>query len=800
MLIVSIWTRNMLRGDGPYWEDDYPYTLPSEAVSPTNPGTLPVPPEATPANAQIPYYVKGVQFLDNVDALALTDATVMDAIEPTKQAIMDYGAVSTNIYQAHDGNGTYPYTDTRYYNEDTNAYFCDGNDGTYNHIANHAVAIVGWDDTYPRTNFKTQPTIDGAWICKDAQGTDFGEDGFYYVSYQSACVTTTQFCFTDVKRASTKGFNGIAQHDALGLTNFAGNDYGDWDGNDTYFNRFTAAEAGTLNSVGFYSMGKSASYKIYFIEDFSAFMTEVEGEWASSFAEFIESYPDYVAKEGTLTEAGWHVVDLDTPISLTQGQDYGIGLWMDFGTAVSYMPIEQIHPTVNGVPHYVFELACPTNPTSTAPVIGQGETYGFDPGSVYNMDGDCTIEDVGYHANPALATLFGNLCLKGYYSTGATDTDPAVPQQLTVVAQPQPVQVTEGNAVTFSIAAEGGKTPYTYEWQYSSDNGTTYLAVESGGNEAACEVSATFSMNGYQYRCVVTDAAGKSVTSNPATLTVTKKPDIDDGNQGGDGTGDNGNQGGNETGDNGNQGGNGTGDNGSQGGDETGDNGNQNEETRLEIKEGISEVPQGLMNTEYNTPEKIVGRLTQILANQTGYTSQHTATYDVTLLVSSDGGQTWTKATEDNFPAEGLTITLPYPNGTGQDTHNFIVTHMFTQTSSKLGTTAGETEQPAVTKTAEGIRFTVKGLSPIGVAWQEVTPDGFTPVPTPAEDTPGTPANPQTTNTGQPGAPTTTPGSTGSPNVSAPQTGDFSHAIGWIALLGIAGLILIGGFKKRILI
>ena len=44
-------------------------------------------------------------------------------------------------------------------------------------------------------------------------------------------------------------------------------------------------------------------------------------------------------------------------------------------------------------------------------------------------------------------------------------------------------------------------------------------------------------------------------------------------------------------------------------------------------------------------------------------------------------------------------------------------------TSSDFGHNPGETEKPAVTNTADGIRFTVTGLSPISVGWvQSSTP------------------------------------------------------------------------------
>lgn len=143
----------------------------------------------------------------------------------------------------------------------------------------------------------------------------------------------------------------------------------------------------------------------------------------------------------------------------------------------------------------------------------------------------------------------------------------------------------------------------------------------------------------------------------------------------------------------------------------------QDKQFKLEMETGISTVPAGLKDMDnLNTPAKLeIAMKLEVAKANSAVVEENTVVYDVSLLVSTDGGTNWTTATADNFPANGLTVTLPYPDGTGQNTHDFVVTHMFT--TSDFGKTPGETEKPVVTKTAKGIQFKVTGLSPIAVGW-----------------------------------------------------------------------------------
>lgn len=190
---------------------------------------------------------------------------------------------------------------------------------------------------------------------------------------------------------------------------------------------------------------------------------------------------------------------------------------------------------------------------------------------------------------------------------------------------------------------------------------------------------------------------------------------------------------------------------------------------RTEVENGISKVPDSFKNKEHlNTPEKIEKEIKLKLQGKfSEIKAANIAVYDVELLININGFG-WEKATKDNFPAQGLLITLPYPSGTGKNTHNFAVTHMFTEDMN--GYRAGEVEHPAVTKTDDGIRFKVYGLSPIAVGWQEVK-----------------------SGSSQGG------GSSSSANtVKSPRTGDISPVMLYVLLLTAAsGTLIALSFKTK---
>lgn len=122
-------------------------------------------------------------------------------------------------------------------------------------------------------------------------------------------------------------------------------------------------------------------------------------------------------------------------------------------------------------------------------------------------------------------------------------------------------------------------------------------------------------------------------------------------------------------------------------------------------------VPEKFKNIpELDTVEKIQAKLTAELTGR----KDGVAFYDIALKYY-DGGK-WIPVNENNFPADGVDVVLPYPNGTdSKDT--FQIVHMLTKTDSE-----GKLEKIiAYTKETDGLRFHVTSLSPFGVSWTKYT-------------------------------------------------------------------------------
>ena len=211
-----------------------------------------------------------------------------------KKMIMNHGAVVATIRQ--DDNAL---------NEKTGAFFRGSDTASYD----HSIAIVGWDDDYPKEKFKAanRPSAKGAWIIRNSWGTDWGLKGYAYVSYEegSLCHGTGY----DVEPALKN--ERIYQYDPLGATNFLST--GDF--SPIMANIFTAQGNDTITSVAFYTAKPEMSCEI----EVYAECSKVSPNTGKSVAK----------KKIKIEIPGYHTVDLDNPIRLKAGTRFSVVVSMD---------------------------------------------------------------------------------------------------------------------------------------------------------------------------------------------------------------------------------------------------------------------------------------------------------------------------------------------------------------------------------------------------------------------------------------------------------------------------------------
>ncbi len=101
-----------------------------------------------------------------------------------------------------------------------------------------------------------------------------------------------------------------------------------------------------------------------------------------------------------------------------------------------------------------------------------------------------------------------------------------------------------------------------------------------------------------------------------------------------------------------------------------------------------------------------------------GIEKDNTKVVDITIRVSEDGGQTWVEATKDNFPKDGIDVTIPYPEGIDRDKYDFVIGHLITMGIN--GAEIGSMEYYNPVKTEEGLQIHITSASPFIVGWKEI--------------------------------------------------------------------------------
>ena len=165
---------------------------------------------------------------------------VQDIIPLLKEALLKYGAVALT----HNSD----FNESIYYNPVYKAQYYNGKDS-----GDHGVTLVGWDDNYSASNFNPQnrPPGDGAWICKNSWGTEWGDNGYFYLSYYDNSYAEEASIAYIINNDT---YNRIYQ---LGI----GGEIGHYKNGKYYFNEFTADEDELIAAVGTYFEDTGSEYE-----------------------------------------------------------------------------------------------------------------------------------------------------------------------------------------------------------------------------------------------------------------------------------------------------------------------------------------------------------------------------------------------------------------------------------------------------------------------------------------------------------------------------------------------------------
>lgn len=247
-----------------------------------------------------------------------------------KNMINEYGAVGMSIY-----------IDRTYYNKDIDKKDAEGNVITdtegqtekenvyayYNNAitnaTNHAVTIIGWDDSFSKDNFKTAPQGDGAWLVRNSWGGEsggiWGYNGYFWMSYydcgllkgeKSSDPKVYAFVFD-----TADNFDNNYQYDGSMYDNTVTD-------NDASVvrmaNVFTAKANGTndetLKAVSFMTNTSGAGYTIDIYRDLGDTVTDPTAGIKVASA----------TTTGTVTYAGYHTVTLSNPVTLYAGEKFSV--------------------------------------------------------------------------------------------------------------------------------------------------------------------------------------------------------------------------------------------------------------------------------------------------------------------------------------------------------------------------------------------------------------------------------------------------------------------------------------------
>ena len=276
-----------------------------------------------------------------------------DDIDDIKWGIYLYGGVSTSIY----ANTSSTMGSSAYYNSSTNSYCYRGDND-----ANHDVVIIGWDDNYDASNFNGSVPGDGAFICQNSWGSDFGDEGVFYVSYYDSNIGYQAVSY--VKVENTDNYDFVHQMDLCGWTGQIGYSKSDAWAAAVY----KSDKDAVINACGFYALDKDTEYQVYAVTNYNG-----TGSLANR----------SLVASGELDAAGYYTIPFLNEVKVGANERYAIIIYIN----------------TEGKDH---------------PIAIEYESDSMESNSVDLSDGESYVSKNGLNWESIEETANGNLCLKAY--------------------------------------------------------------------------------------------------------------------------------------------------------------------------------------------------------------------------------------------------------------------------------------------------------------------------------------------------------------------------------------------------
>lgn len=211
-----------------------------------------------------------------------------------KEYILDYGGVQSSFYSDMETADS----SSQYYSVANCSYYYSGDN-----VANHDVVIVGWDDNYPKENFNNQPPSDGAFICKNSWGYEFGDGGYFYISYDDINIGKNNIVYT--RTENVDNYQHIYQSDLLGYVGTIG-----YSSDTAWFgNVYQTVVSEKLEALSFYTTNTENVYDIFLVRNFT-------DEQSFGTMEYVQS--------GFINQAGYFTISLRQEIELAAGERFAV--------------------------------------------------------------------------------------------------------------------------------------------------------------------------------------------------------------------------------------------------------------------------------------------------------------------------------------------------------------------------------------------------------------------------------------------------------------------------------------------